>query len=83
MERHEGYGWTVVAQWNVPTGDDAEQIEGLVLQWWRDVLGAPIAITREQMPQGGWSETASLLWVDPDDTVRFVNRWVQELETDS
>ena len=83
VERHEGYGWTVVAQWNVPTGDDAEQIEGLVLQWWRDVLGAPIAITREQMPQGGWSETASLLWVDPDDTVRFVNRWVQELETDS
>ncbi len=81
VERHEGYGWAVVAQWDVPTGDDAEQVEGRVLQWWRDVLGAPTAVTRQQMPQGGWSETASLLWVDPDDTVRFVNRCVRELET--
>ena len=83
VERHEGYGWTVVAQWDVPTGDVAEQVERRVLHRWREVFGAPAAVTREQMPQGGWSETASLLWVDPDDTVRFVDRCVSELTADA
>ena len=79
VEQHTRNGWTLVRLWNVPTGDDAETIEEAVLRWWRLSLGAPPAIHREHMPQGGCSETASLLWVDLDDTVARIDMLVEQL----
>ena len=55
--------------WDVATGVQAINIEQSILRWWRDDLGAPYALTKDDMPQGGRTETASLLWVDIDDTL--------------
>jgi DNA-directed RNA polymerase subunit RPC12/RpoP len=80
IEQHEKHGWKSVATWPVATGDLAEQIENAVLLWWRVDLEAPVALTKEQMRQGGWSETASLMWVDVDHTVEYVDRLVATID---
>lgn len=64
IAEHTKHGWVLVASWDVSTGDIAYDVEQQVLGWWRGELGAPAAVPKEAMTQGGWSETASLLWVD-------------------
>jgi hypothetical protein len=49
----------------VPTGRLAEQVERAVLRVWREELKAGVAVGPDQMPQGGFTETASLALVDP------------------
>ena len=68
IAQHTGRGWVLEARWEVSTGDRAVEIESAVLEWWRSDLGAPPALLASEMPQGGWSETASLLWVRIEDT---------------
>ncbi len=72
-------GWRVVATWDLDTGDDAEVVEEGILEWWRNELGAPAAIVKDDMPQGGWTETASLLWVDIDATRARIQAEVDRL----
>jgi len=83
VEQHLGHGWKLVRLWNVPTGDDAEAIEYAVLNWWRKELLAPPALSKTEMSQGGWSETASLLWVDLDSTVAFIEARICDLKRGS
>lgn len=47
----------------VPTGAHAAAVEQEILRWWRKEIGAPIALSPNEMPQGGWTETASNLHV--------------------
>ncbi len=68
LAAHGRDGWEELGRWNVASGDIAVEIERAVLSYWRNSLGAPQALTRDQMPRGGWSETASLLWVDVGET---------------
>jgi hypothetical protein len=49
-------------------GEVAADIECDVLDWWRNELDAPDAVVPDDMPQGGWTETTSLVLVDLDDT---------------
>ena len=73
---HEQKGWTLVRSWSTSTGFEAEEIEGKVLSYWRDVLGAPASVQRDEMPQGGWTETASLLFVEQDETCSLIDDYI-------
>ncbi|MEQ1698910.1 MAG: hypothetical protein ABMA25_02320 [Ilumatobacteraceae bacterium] len=76
---HRANGWELARAWDVDTGHDAEMVENGVLRWWRDELGVPAAVTRGQMATGGWSETASMLWVDVETTSRHVEAQILRL----
>ena len=80
VDAHGKTGWVIIQTWDTPTGDDAERIEQQVLAWWRNELGAPAALTKAEMPSGGWSETAALIHVDIDWTIDRVNWLVSQLE---
>ena len=70
---HRQHGWEVFETWDVHLGAQAEWIEDQVLSWWREELGAPQAVSSEDMPQNGETETASLLDVDLDATSLFIS----------
>lgn len=60
---HAGNGWKLEGNWVVPTGAHAAAVEQKILRWWRQEIGAPIALSHKEMPQGGWTETASHSYV--------------------
>ena len=76
---HERNGWVAVRSWDVPSADDAIGFEREVLSWWRTAVGAPPAMLPGDMPQGGASETASLMLIELEDTAEFIQRAVDRL----
>lgn len=58
LARHKVLGWSLYRVWSV-TAKEAWHVEGNVLRWWRRELKAKASRSRESMPQGGWTETAS------------------------
>lgn len=76
---HIKKGWQLVSTWKTPTAAEAEVIEDKALEWWREVLEAPISMRQEDM-KSGWTETASLLYVNIDDTANYIDRLVSELD---
>lgn len=72
LSQHERQGWLLLARFTYPTGREAFKVEEAVLNWWRLELGAPIALSPAQMPQGGYTETASLVRADSDETISFI-----------
>ena len=73
---HQREGWIPIQVWDTPEGSQAEHLEARVLSWWRSELRAPQALTPGDMPQGGWTETAWLADVDPDETAAFIERLI-------
>ena len=55
---HERFGWKLAWTVDVPTGDDAYNMEQAMLAWWRTDLALPPAYTRDRLPQTGYTETA-------------------------
>lgn len=51
-------GWTLVDTIRTNTGNDAARIEAEILRCWRFELGLDIKISRGQMPNKGYTETA-------------------------
>jgi len=82
VKRHVANGWVKVETWDVATGEDAVRVEQSILGWWRNDLGAPEVCTAADMPQGGWTETAPLLFVDLDETVARIQVEVDRLTKD-
>jgi hypothetical protein len=76
---HIKEGWQLVSTWKTPTAAEAEVIEDKTLEWWRQVLDAPISMRQEDM-KSGWTETASLLYVSIEDTSDYIDRLVSALE---
>lgn len=72
LDQHEAEGWSAVELWDVPRGDIAAEVEAAVVLWWRDDLGAPPAVMKSDMRQGGWTETASLIHAEVDETVERI-----------
>jgi hypothetical protein len=72
IKSHTDNGWEVIKTWAVPDAGLAEAVESAVLSHWRKVIGAPIAMRREDMPQGGYSETVAMLFVDGDDATQTI-----------
>lgn len=73
VKSHVENGWEEVKTWEVAHAGLAEAVETAVLHYWRKVLEAPIAMRREDMPQGGYSETVAMLFVDEEDAVRIID----------
>ena len=76
LAQHETHGWVERQSWQFEDGQQAQKIEATVLRWWRQDLQAPVALSTWQMPQGGWTETASSQRVGLQETIDFVNQAV-------
>jgi hypothetical protein len=63
IDQHLRNGWRLMYRWSIRTGIQAREIEQEILSWWREEIGAPPALYREQMPQAGHTETVSLRFV--------------------
>lgn len=74
---HVKDGWRLIHTWTTPTVFVAEDIEEEILRWWRRDLEAPISMRREDM-KSGWTETASLLFVDIEETCLRIERMLAE-----
>ncbi len=83
IRAHGHGGWTLIEKWRTPTGLDAEIIENAILNWWRVGLGAPASVRREDMPSGGFTETAALMHVDIEDTKQRIEHYLFALEADT
>ena len=57
ISEHQKYGWVLFKAIDFETGDDAFQIEQQVLTWLREKKGLGVFLSKEQLPQGGYSET--------------------------
>ncbi len=73
---HKRGGWELIEKWSTPTGFDAEIIESAILNWWRVDIGAPSSVRREDMPSGGFTETAALMHVDIEDTKQRIEHYL-------
>jgi hypothetical protein len=76
LRDHSRAGWTLVEKWATPTGLDAENIENAILRWWRDELGAPIAMKVDDMPSGGFTETAAMIHINLYETKRRIEQLI-------
>lgn len=71
IAEHRRAGWQLIAAFHV-AAYAACAIEADVLRWWRGELGLPPYLVRDQMPQGGWTETVAAGSVDLAATVEHV-----------
>ena len=68
LAQHRRGGWQILAVFQV-TAKAAAAIETDILRWWRGELGLPSYLSRDQMPQGGWTETVAAGRIDLAATV--------------
>jgi hypothetical protein len=59
IAHHKKFGWHLKASWKFKSGQEAESVEESVIRWWRNDLGLGPAVSPNEMPQGGWTETAA------------------------
>lgn len=78
VEEHESFGWDLIERWYFPVGFDALEVEELVLDHWRNLYSLGPAVTRQLMPQHGFSETV----VDAPDLRADTAALVQEFFMD-
>ena len=64
LKAHTKFGWKLYKRLNVDTGEVAFLIEQDVLLWLRGDLGLGVYVVKEQMPQGGYSETVDASEID-------------------
>jgi hypothetical protein len=64
LKAHRKFGWDLYKRLDVETGEVAFLIEQDVLLWLRKDLGLPVYVLKEQMPQGGFSETFDASEID-------------------
>lgn len=57
IKAHEKEGWLLLYRQDVDTGELAFELEKQVLAWIRQERKLGIYLIKEQMPQGGWTET--------------------------
>jgi hypothetical protein len=73
LRLHERNGWGQELTWSFKVGEMAKRVESEVLAWWRNDLRIPKAVNKEQMPQRGETETASLSKITVEETAAFVD----------
>lgn len=75
---HTRYGWAIEWTHQLPTGMDATRHEQALLKWLREELEVDPFLTEEDMPQGGWTETASTDEVTVKDLIKKAKAIVKE-----
>lgn len=81
IREHSRHGWKLQHKWETDTGLVAETVETAILGWWRNTLKAPEALTAEQMPSGGHTETIAALYVETDEIIERVSALCDELNS--
>jgi len=64
LKAHRKFGWDLYKRLDVDTGETAFLIEQDVLLWLREDLHLSAYVLKEQMPQGGFSETFDASEID-------------------
>ena len=64
LQDHSKEGWVLYKKKIYLTADKALFVEQLTLKWLRDERGLPTFLSREQMPQAGWTETVDASEID-------------------
>lgn len=64
LEQHRREGWETFKTLSLDTGERAYQIEQEVLDWLRETFALTTFLSRQQMPQGGWTETVDASEID-------------------
>ncbi len=72
LKKHAQQGWETLAAVPVP-GELALSIEKEILDWWRGELALPVYLGRQEMPQGGWTETVDSTEIDLAATIRRIH----------
>jgi hypothetical protein len=73
ITKHRQRGWQVLTTIRV-RGELALAIEKEILDWWRGELALPIHLGKQEMPQGGWTETVDSTEVDLAATIQRIYR---------
>jgi hypothetical protein len=78
LKEHVEFGWEVVRVWKDKDGRVPEKLERDVLHHWREVLDAPRALTKADMPQHGYTETATMRKVGLQKTLDYIDSQIQQ-----
>ena len=77
LEQHYDHGWVLRDIWRFESLTDAFLAEELVLDRWRNLYRCGPWLTRQQVPQGGWTETIKWTAASELEVRRFVrDRWI-------
>ena len=72
--QHELNGWTRINVWSVTTGFVAREVEQEILGWWRNELKLLPGCTASDMPQGGHTETVSIIAIDTYEVIERIEQ---------
>lgn len=78
VQIHVANGWSLIGKWETSSGYTAMSVEDVILRFWREDLELPIAADPDEMPQGGWTETAPLQQTDLAATIRLLELALSE-----
>ena len=78
LKEHVEFGWKVVRVWRDKDGRVPEKLERDVLHHWRKVLNAPRALTKTDMPQHGYTETATMRKVGLQKTIDYIESQIPQ-----
>lgn len=73
LSLHQRRGWSPICTVETP-GDRALFIEKNILRWWRVELSLPPFLGRQEMPQGGQSETVELDMINIPATIERIKQ---------
>ncbi len=73
IQNHQEYGWQLEKCWNFDDHINAQQVEGATIAWWRNHLKVEPSVAKHEMPQGGYTETASLNSVSLGQVYEYVH----------
>lgn len=76
IDVHIRRGWNVIQVWQFRTGELAGKAESAVLGYFRDELKLPPFLGPSEMPQGGYTETVSLLGLDINQIEIIIKRLI-------
>jgi len=64
VEQHRREGWELYKTMLLNTGEQVYGIEQEIFEWLRDTFGLTTFLSKEQMPQGGYTETVDASEID-------------------
>jgi len=64
IDQHRREGWDSFKTSSFKTGEQAYEIEQEVLQWLNETFGLTTFLSKQQMPQGGYTETVDASEID-------------------
>jgi hypothetical protein len=76
--KHRTKGWMLVSYWHFFEGDKARCVESLVLNTLREKHGH--FLNKEDMPQGGYTETFDSRKVSKRGLIRLINKSIKDCQ---